>query len=241
MTLDDTVLAKDQAFQADDIDGIRLSTMRACTVWYDEIYVGFDNTMQFSCPTTSRDKGTQTMGPDQKHWSLEELLGQGSTGYTEYYKMSRHYSHLDPFGSVQFDGRGLVSTNQDIKFKYPSGDYPVEQGKMKAGAMNYLTNSPRSAKSASGRSSTTVSEQGLWYSPPDGVGGAGDGRQYWYVYILGPFFLPLPRHAFPPLALSRLLSLLCSLSLSSLSVCLFFSLILTVPPPHFTSLHPPLA
>ncbi len=181
VTLDDVVLAKDQPFEADDIDGIRLSTMRSCTVWYDEIYVGFDNTMNFMCPTTSRDEGTVTMGPEQLHWNLEELLGEGSTGYTEYNKMSRHYSHLDDFGSVLFDGRGLVKTNQDIKQKYETGDYPIEQGKMKAGAMNYLTNSPRSAKSASGRSSTTVSPEGLWYSPPDGIGGAGDGRQYWYT------------------------------------------------------------
>ena len=181
VTIDDTVLAKDQPFAADDIDGIRVSTMRSCEVWYDEIYVGFDNTMNFMCPTTSRDKGTTTMSPEQRHWSLEELLGPGSTGYTEYYKMSRHYSHLDPTGSVQFDGRGLVSTNQDIKFKYPTGDYPVEQGALKAGALNYLTNSPRSAKSSSGRSSTTVSPLGLWYAPKDGIGGAGDGRQYWYT------------------------------------------------------------
>jgi hypothetical protein len=181
VTIDDVVLAKDQPFVADDIDGIRLSVMRSCQIWYDEIYVGFDNTMNFMCPTTSRDKGTTTMSPEQRHWSLEELLGEGSTGYTEYNRMVRHYSHLDPSGSLAFDGKGLVKTNQDIKFKYPSGDFPIEQGKMKAGAMNYLTGSPRSAKSSSGRSATTVSDVGLWYAPPDGVGGAGDGRQYWYT------------------------------------------------------------
>ena len=181
VTVDDTVVAKDQPFKGDDIDGIRLSVMRATQVWYDEIYVGFDNTMNFMCPTTSRDKGTQTMSPEQRHWSLEELVGEGSTGFTEYTRMSRHYSHIDPVGQSLFDGKGLVTKNQDIKFKYPSGDYPVTQGQMYAGAMNYLTNSPRSAKSSSGRSSTTVSPNGLWYAPKDGPGGAGDGRQYWYT------------------------------------------------------------
>ena len=181
VTIDDTVMAKDQPFKADDIDGIRLSLMRATQVWYDEIYVGFDNTMGFMCPTTSRDKGTQTMSPPQRHWSLEELVGAGSSGFTEYKRMSRHYSHVDPTGQSLFDGKGLVTKNQDIKFKYPSGDYPVNQGQLHAGAMNYITNSLRSPKSSSGRSSTTVSPSGLWYAPKDGPGGAGDGRQYWYT------------------------------------------------------------
>eukprot|EP00605_Chrysophyceae_sp_TOSAG23-4_P001786 GSChrysophyteH1.ASY1.ANO1.1975.1 assembled CDS len=168
VTVDDTVLAKDQPFKADDIDGIRLSTMRSCKVWYDEIYVGFDNTMNFMCPTTSRDKGTQTMSPEQKHWSLEELVGEGSTGYTEYKRMSRHYSHLDDTDSVQFDGKGLVTKSQDIKYKYESGDYPILQGQLKAGAMNYLTNSPRSTKSSSGRSSTTYNYQDLFTNAMNG-------------------------------------------------------------------------
>jgi hypothetical protein len=119
--LDDAIMAKDMPFDADDIDGIRLSVMRACDVWYDEIYVGFDNSMNFECPVTSRDKGTVTMTPEQKHWSLDELRGEGDP-FTTYTEMTRHYSHLETVGSVSFDGRGAITQNQDIKFSYPTGE-----------------------------------------------------------------------------------------------------------------------
>lgn len=185
ISIDDIIEAKNQPFVGDDIDGIRVSVMRACDVWYDEIYVGFDNSMSFQCPTTSRDKGTVTASPQQLHWSLAEVRGPGDPN-TAYVNMSRHYSHLDTTGSVQFDGQGAVSNAQDIKFSYPAGDYPASQGKLHAGALNYITDTLRSAKTSTGASSTTTSPpgvvgQGLWYAPPDGKGGAGDGRNYWYT------------------------------------------------------------
>jgi hypothetical protein len=57
---DETVVSK-QNFKAQDVDGIRLSVYRSVDVWFDEIYVGFDNTMEFSCPITLR-TGTGTSG-----------------------------------------------------------------------------------------------------------------------------------------------------------------------------------
>jgi hypothetical protein len=163
------------------VDGIRLSVTRATNVWYDEIYVGFDNTMNFSCPTTTR-RGTNTVQPVQKHWSFQEVHGSNSL-YTVYNQMMRHYSHLDTTGSIPFDGQGQVKENQDIKLTYATGDYPYTQGLLHAGALVYITNSLRSAKSPTGASSTLVSPDGLWYQPPDGkaTGGAGDGRNFWYT------------------------------------------------------------
>ena len=185
ISIDDVIQATNQAFVGDDVDGVRLSVMRACDVWYDEIYVGFDNSMSFECPITSRDKGTVTMSPVQLHWSPDELRGPGDPN-TAYVKKSRHYSHLEIVGSVPFDGQGIVSNAQDIKFAYPEGDYPATQGKLHAGALNTISNTLRSAKTSTGVSSTTASPpgvvgQGLWYAPADGKGGAGDGRQYWYT------------------------------------------------------------
>jgi hypothetical protein len=179
ISLDDTVMSPNNPFSGDDIDGLRLSVTRSVDVWFDEIYVGFDNTMSFVCPITTR-KGTETVSPPQKHWSLEELSG-GGDGFTEYHDMIRHYSHLDVQGQIAFDGRGAVKTNQDLKFKYPSGDYPITQGKLHAGALMFIQNSLRSAKTPSGRTNTLVSKDGLWYAAKDGIGGAGDGRQYWYT------------------------------------------------------------
>ena len=52
---------------------------------------------------------------------------------------------------------------------------------MKAGAMNYLTNSPRSAKSASGRRQHHRKSRRLVVLSPRRYRRSGDGRQYWYT------------------------------------------------------------
>ncbi len=178
IALDDTIMVSNSKFTGEDIDGLRLSVTRAVDVWFDEIYVGFDNTLGFTCPTTSR-TGTETVAPEQRHWSLQEVAG-GESSFTEYSKMTRHYSHLDVTGSVPFDGGGNIKTFQDIKNRFASGDYAITQGFLHAGALQYITGSLRSGKTPSGVSNTLVSEKGLWYSAKDGIGGAGDGRQYWY-------------------------------------------------------------
>lgn len=59
--LDDTIVTSQQPFQAGDVDGIRLSVYRSVDVWFDEMYVGFDNTMNFTCPVSLR-TGTGTDG-----------------------------------------------------------------------------------------------------------------------------------------------------------------------------------
>jgi hypothetical protein len=59
--IDDTIVTTNQTFSANDLDGIRLSVYRSVDVWFDEIYVGFDNTMNFVCPVSLR-TGTGTAG-----------------------------------------------------------------------------------------------------------------------------------------------------------------------------------
>lgn len=163
LLLDDTVVAQAAPFKGDDVDGIRISMTRATTVWYDEIYIGFDNMMSFSCPAAGR-RGTSTVAPPQRSWSYSEVHGGDSPGYTAYHEMTRHYNHLKTvnFDAVRFDGQGPVKDNQDIKLEYPDGDYPITQGTMRAGALMYISNTLRSAKTASTASTTRVSPVGLW-------------------------------------------------------------------------------
>jgi hypothetical protein len=52
--IDDTMVTSEQPFEGQDMDGIRLSVYRSVDVWFDEIYVGFDNTMEFTCPVSLR-------------------------------------------------------------------------------------------------------------------------------------------------------------------------------------------
>lgn len=179
VSLDDQVAIQDVEFTAPDIDGIRLSINRAGSVWFDEIYVGFDNTMEFTCPKITR-KGTTTVGPVQRAWSPSEMAGDTGYGYTQYRKMKRHYNALEVEGTVPFDGNGQITFNSDIKLKFPTGDYPNIQGNLHAGSLVYLENEPRAYKTPSGRSATLVNPNGLWYAAKDGPGGAGDGRLFWY-------------------------------------------------------------
>ena len=178
--LDDTLVVKDQKFEAKWVDGLRLSVSRATDVWFDEIYVGFDNNLNFECPATSR-RGSSSNIPEQKGWALDEVNAKDSNGFTEFNRMSRHYSHLETVTAVPFDGQGQVKVFEDIKFKYSDGDYPIAPGKLHAGALRYLTNSARSGRKPLGNSATLVSPNGLWNLAKDGIGGAGDGRHYLYV------------------------------------------------------------
>jgi hypothetical protein len=180
--LDDTLVVKDQTFTGDDADGLRISVNRATDVWFDEIYVGFDNNLNYECPATYR-RGSTTNFPEQKGWSRSEVSAQGSDGYTEYNKMTRHYSHLETDGTVHFDGQGEVNVFEDVKFKYSDGDFPIKKGTLHAGALTYLTNSARSARRPLGNSATLVSPVGLWNLAKDGIGGAGDGRHYLYAEL----------------------------------------------------------
>ena len=97
VSIDDSVVITSQTFHGDDIDGIHLSTYRSVNVWFDEIYVGFDNSLDFQCPISLR-TGTTTQAPIQRHWSYEEVHGPGSAGYTQYNQMTRHYNFLDTEG-----------------------------------------------------------------------------------------------------------------------------------------------
>jgi len=64
---DDSIVADAQSFIGHSLDMIQISVNRAVDVWFDEIYVGFDNTMKFKCPSTSR-KGARTVTPVQQSW-----------------------------------------------------------------------------------------------------------------------------------------------------------------------------
>jgi hypothetical protein len=178
--LDDTIVTPEVDFTGDYINGIRLSLTRAVDVWFDEIYVGFDNTMDFKCPVVNR-ANVDTLSPIQRGWTPSEVNEAGNDGNTQYFNMRRHYNFMSDAGTVPFDGQGHVSVFADIKNKFADGDYPTEKGKLFAGALVYLTNSERSGKQPSGKSATIVNPKGLWYKAPDGLGGAGDGRHYWYT------------------------------------------------------------
>jgi hypothetical protein len=182
IAVDDTTVTSQQPFQAHSLDAIRIRLTQNVDILVDEIYVGFDNTMGFTCPSSNR-TGTISSQPIQKSWSYTEIHGGNNQGYTEYTRMQRHYNHLSTVSTVPLDGQGSIRVNQDLKLQFPNGDYLPTNNKLHAGALVYIQNSLRSGKTPTGRSSTRASSTGFWYQPPDGnvPGGAGDGRHFWYT------------------------------------------------------------
>lgn len=174
VALNDIILVINQPFSGSDVDGIRLSVFRAVNVWFDEIYVGFDPTIGFSCPTSNR-TGTATSAPTQKGWDYESVhAGQGLAVYNQ---MTRHYNFLATTGSIPFDGQGQLNSFQDVYSSSPDGDYAAQQGAVYSGALTFLTGGTRTAKDFVSAAQTLVSKQGLWTL---GTGDPGDGRQFWY-------------------------------------------------------------
>lgn len=175
--LNDTLLAQDLTFNAQDVDGVRITVFRSIQVYYDEIFVGSDATLGFTCPSADR-QGTKTSAPAQKGWNYDDVhAGQGLATYTQ---MNRHYNFLATTGSIPFDGQGQLNAFQDVYTSEPDGDYAAADtlNKVAAGSLSYFTGGARTAKDFVTASQTLASPSGLWTL---GSGNPGDGRQYWYT------------------------------------------------------------
>jgi hypothetical protein len=85
------------SFSADDIDGVRLSLYRSVSVFYDEIFLGSDATLSFSCPTTTR-LGTVTSATQPQFGWDKEAVTAGASGLATYELMKRHYNFLQTTG-----------------------------------------------------------------------------------------------------------------------------------------------
>ena len=171
--LNDVLIVSNVSFTANYINGVRFSTFLTTHVWFDEIYVGFDPTMRFTCPVSFSDHvGVQ--GAPQYNWKVEEVIQQGTNGLPQFDLMSRHYSFYLPKNTLPFDGQGNLNFFQDYQYHYPA----VHSPQLHTGALLYLTNTPRSAQIPSSISATTVSSRGWWTT---GSHQTSYGRQFWYV------------------------------------------------------------
>ena len=108
-------------------------------VWFDEVYVGEDTTLDFRCPVVQPDGTYQMDRPLQKGWKLEDI---GDTSSLK--PMQRHESHVsrrnmyqreDNKFVVPFDGQGENSFTSDVKFRSQDGDRIHEKGQVLAGSL----------------------------------------------------------------------------------------------------------
>ncbi|KAK1738925.1 glycosyl hydrolase (family 43) [Skeletonema marinoi] len=137
--INDIQLVQSASFQAESIRAISLSNFHEGSgVWFDEIYVGDDTTMDFYCPRLHN--GTLVMErPIQKGWKLEDVGGVSTT-----HPMQRHESHVSRRPLYQredskfikpFDGLEDRAFTSDVKFRSSDGDRDHKKGSFLAGSL----------------------------------------------------------------------------------------------------------
>ena len=144
--LDDVPVVDDAPFNTDHntIARVGLYNYHQTTVWFDEIFVGRDDTMGFNTPKVAYD-GVEMDRPWQTGWTDAEI---GDRDRYEY--MTRHGNHVllreryqrsDGGGLVPYDGKGYRSYISDIAQRFETGDHRPRQGGLYAGALVYLDSS----------------------------------------------------------------------------------------------------
>jgi hypothetical protein len=113
IALNDAVVLRDASFKPSWITGVGIFSYLTVQASFDQIYVGEDNTMNFTCADVTR-TGARLKRPPQFGWPLGDIDGD-TFGKSEYSEMMRHYSHLNTEGKVAFDGQGHLKLEYDIK------------------------------------------------------------------------------------------------------------------------------
>eukprot|EP00984_Skeletonema_dohrnii_P017050 scaffold7682_cov137-Skeletonema_dohrnii-CCMP3373.AAC.4 len=137
--INDIQLVQSALFQGESIRAISLSNFHEGSgVWFDEIYVGDDTTMDFYCPRLHN--GTLVMErPIQKGWKPEDVGGVSTT-----HPMQRHESHVSRRPLYQredgkfikpFDGLEDRAFTSDVKFRSNDGDRDHKKGSFLAGSL----------------------------------------------------------------------------------------------------------
>eukprot|EP00986_Skeletonema_menzelii_P018335 scaffold26628_cov149-Skeletonema_menzelii.AAC.2 len=137
--INDIRLIQNVHFRGESIRSISLSNFHEGSgVWFDEIYVGYDATMDFHCPTLQN--GTLVMErPVERGWKLEDIGEVSST-----HSMQRHESHVskrplyqreDAKFIIPFDGLEDRAFTSDVKFRSDDGDRDHKKGLFLAGSL----------------------------------------------------------------------------------------------------------
>ena len=138
--LDDVPVVSKGIFTGDGVGRVGLYNYHELTTWFDEIYLGDDDTMDFRAPEVTR-RGVKMDRPMQTGWKAEDI---GERSYN--HPMQRHVSHItkrdiydyNNGGLVPFDGDGQRAYNSDIRQRFANGDRHEKMGGLKAGALLYV-------------------------------------------------------------------------------------------------------
>ncbi|CEG41490.1 carbohydratebinding protein [Plasmopara halstedii] len=151
--LNDVLKVNTAAFQGESVAALSLNNLHAMSTWWDEIYVGVDYLLGFTCPwvqqiTDETNDGTNEGALLTKKRSWRKLWAESiqKPFATSYHPMVRHESHLsrqevynhDNGGLAPFDGvphRAFFNDVQEQESENPDqGSYEEQQAKIVAGS-----------------------------------------------------------------------------------------------------------
>jgi hypothetical protein len=138
--IDNIRVVRSKPFRGEGIRAISISSFfEGNSVWFDEIFVGDDTSMGFTCPIVLRDGTVQMDRPLERGWKAGDVGNISST-----LPMQRHVSHISERAVYQreedlfiapFDAEERTKFNSDIKFRTPDGDRTHQPGKYLAGSL----------------------------------------------------------------------------------------------------------
>ena len=196
--IDDQLVAMDMPFHGSAVTRIGLYMLDAGEAWFDEIFVGNDDSMGFECPVTEQAATALRMRrPVQSGW-LPSDLGKNSSLDNETQSLNhiverQRYNNSVNGGLVFFDGSAHEWYVNDILTKTVDGDHSAAFGGVDAGAMLFVAGSTSSGQIL--QKSLSTAAGGTWTAgagageggsslgdtgSPRGPGDGQTGRWYWY-------------------------------------------------------------
>ena len=185
--LDDITLVTNARFNGESVRRIGLYVYDAATVWWDEIYLGAEDTMGFECPISVEGEDPIIERPWQHGWRADRLGEESSFG--EFVKHESHlsrrstYTDRDQGGLVFFDGEPHIKFHSDIKFRSEDGDHAATKGGVWSGAMFYVPGDGASDLSVELAITIAAGGTGVgggWSARRDGETRGDPGRFYWF-------------------------------------------------------------
>nr|AIG55746.1 secreted protein [Thraustotheca clavata] len=101
-------------FAAGKLSSIGLYTYDAMQTWWDEIYVGKDDTMQFQCPLMNKTTGQMTISPRTRPLWNSNVIGPP----TQFKNRTQHQSHVSRRAIYAYNNGGLVPNDGPMHRSY---------------------------------------------------------------------------------------------------------------------------
>ena len=176
LRLNDIEYATDKSFVGMGVDAIGFFGSDSSTVWFDEVYVGNDDTQSFRCPIAA--KQDVIHHSTQVDISIPQHINWNSVhSPTTYFNTSHHQSHLsnrEYFQNYEFDTGGL---HRRFFMDVPEEEPDKNVGRLTRSSLVHSPYSSETSEEILQRSRTSAGTD--WTSGPS-TGDGLTGRYFWF-------------------------------------------------------------